>query len=286
MHPRPRSQLIFSFFLFYFHFRYCLLANNSLGLQAFFTRVEFHKLEGSSIQTVFVNSIIKCCFKCQRFSDCVALNIVTLPNQDGLYECVLLRKEAGDSTRPLTASHLYHHYTLRLMPPPNSIHWPGDQRYKINTSPVCFGTKDSSFGRFYIKQNMTITAIKLVHLSGYLMCNVLQDSCKSNWGCAAYTTTRNNSYEDRLYTIITDHQDHKILPKDEFIKSFVSLSYSLPGITSQSPELLFTNFTTPMNVTAVQEFRIWYGQDLVNKSESNNEGNACVEVYVYGNETV
>ncbi|XP_031559478.1 uncharacterized protein LOC116295712 isoform X2 [Actinia tenebrosa] len=249
MHPRPRSQLIFSFFLFYFHFRYCLLANNSLGLQAFFTRVEFHKLEGSSIQTVFVNSIIKCCFKCQRFSDCVALNIVTLPNQDGLYECVLLRKEAGDSTRPLTASHLYHHYTLRLM-------------------------------------NMTITAIKLVHLSGYLMCNVLQDSCKSNWGCAAYTTTRNNSYEDRLYTIITDHQDHKILPKDEFIKSFVSLSYSLPGITSQSPELLFTNFTTPMNVTAVQEFRIWYGQDLVNKSESNNEGNACVEVYVYGNETV
>jgi hypothetical protein len=37
-----------------------------------------------------------------------------------------------------------------------------------------------------------------------------------------------------------------------------------------------------MNVTAGQEYRIWYGQDLVNESEDNNEGTACVDVFMYG----
>lgn len=171
---------------------------------------------------------------------------------------------------------------FKFQPPSGPTHWPGGPWYKINSSPVCFGSKDSAFGRFYIKQNMTVTAIKLVHLSGYVTCNDKLESARSNWGCGFYTTGGNVTFEDRLYTIITDHQDHKIFPQDEFIKSFQSLSYNLPGgITSKSPELFFTNFT-PMNVTAGQEYRIWYGQDLINRSEDNNEGNVCAEVYLYG----
>lgn len=113
MYLRPRNQFFFSVFIFYFYFRHSLLANDSL--EAFFTRVEFHKLEGNPIQTMFVDSVFKCCWKCQRFPDCVALNIVVQPNKDGLYECVLLRDKTGDATRPLTPSLLHHHYNIRLM---------------------------------------------------------------------------------------------------------------------------------------------------------------------------
>jgi hypothetical protein len=146
---------------------------------------------------------------------------------------------------------------------------------KINASPVCFGAKDSSFGRFYIKENgIVTTAVKLVHLSGYVSCHDENNATRSNWGCA--------STSGFLNTIITNNTDQKILPQDEFITNVNSLAYGISGFDPQSAELVFKNFTTPLAVTVGQEYRIWYGQDLKNVSEANNEGTACVDVYMFG----
>lgn len=113
MYLRARKRFVFSVFVVYFNFRYSLLANESL--EAYFTRVEFRKLEGSTIQTVFVDSVIRCCWKCQRLPDCVALNILAQPNEDGLHECVLLKNDTGNVDRTLTDSKFHHHYTLHFM---------------------------------------------------------------------------------------------------------------------------------------------------------------------------
>jgi hypothetical protein len=88
---------------------------------------------------------------------------------------------------------------------------------------------------------------------------------------------------DLLLTIITDNQDQKILPQDKFLVDERTLSYRLPGFTSKSPELIFEEFTTPMGVTAGQEYRIWYGEDLTDANENDNgERTACVDVFMYG----
>jgi hypothetical protein len=55
----------------------------------------------------------------------------------------------------------------------------------------------------------------------------------------------------------------------------------MPVFHARSPELVF-NFTKPMRVTAGQEYRIWYGQDLKDLYETNNEGTACVDVLMCG----
>jgi hypothetical protein len=106
----------------------------------------------------------------------------------------------------------------------------------------------------------------------------LYPSTRSNWGCAAVYRQRT----DKLLTIITDNQNRKLLPQDEFIENFERLEYNLPSFTSKSPEIVFKNFSTPLDVMAGQEFRIWYGQDLKKISVDNNEGTSCTDVYMYG----
>ena len=49
-----------------------------------------------------------------------------------------------------------------------------------------------------------------------------------------------------------------------------SVYYSLPGHTPDSPELLFDNFTTPLPVTAGQEFAVWFDEDFDSCGDSDN----------------
>lgn len=41
---------------------------------------------------------------------------------------------------------------------------------KLNTAPVCFGTKDNQFGSFKVPSGGNIGKMKLVHLYGYVSC--------------------------------------------------------------------------------------------------------------------
>ena len=48
-----------------------------------------------------------------------------------------------------------------------------------------------------------------------------------------------------------------------------------------STELTFNKLPSPLPVLIDQEFQIWYGQDLVDCSESNNSGQMYVDVYAW-----
>lgn len=52
----------------------------------------------------------------------------------------------------------------------------------------------------------------------------------------------------------------------------------VPGYTSVSPELVLS-FFNPYSVQSGQELRLWYGEDVMNVSEGDNGGTACVDIY-------
>ena len=149
---------------------------------------------------------------------------------------------------------------------------------KVNISPVCFGARDNSYGVFKIPITGQVISFKLVYRSGYLNC-VRASRHRSNWGCKALRPPRN------LAVFITDHLKKRILPTSSALfrnmrnPCATGIFYSVPGVTSDSPELGFNNFSSPMTVTVGQEFQIWYGEDLTNCTEQDNKGHTCADIY-------
>lgn len=128
------------------------------------------------------------------------------------------------------------------------------------------GAKDNQPGKFFTPMVGKISALRLVHISGKVGCS-RHDS--SRWGC------EDSSY---LYILITDDQNSVVFPENYKGQS----PYTLPGFTSNSPELLFT-FSIPLEVTADQEYRVWYSEDLFSLSESDNypEENCMRVIVIY-----
>lgn len=100
-----------SLLLVVLYFFFCYSQNKDF-LETVLTRVAFNKLEGKSIKVIFVNSILKCALRCQRFPECLSLNVADQPNKDGLYKCVFFRNKTSRSNGLLKPSKFYHHYTL------------------------------------------------------------------------------------------------------------------------------------------------------------------------------
>ena len=46
-----------------------------------------------------------------------------------------------------------------------------------------------------------------------------------------------------------------------------------------SPELVLSVFSSPLSVTSGQELRLWYGEDLGNSGDSENDGTSCSDVF-------
>ena len=44
-------------------------------------------------------------------------------------------------------------------------------------------------------------------------------------------------------------------------------------------ELVFTDFAKPFYFQRGSELRIWYGEDLKNSDDADNQGRVCVDVY-------
>lgn len=122
--------------------------------------------------------------------------------------------------------------------------------------------KDDKPGKFFTPMTGKISAFKLVYISGKVGCTS-QDI--SNWGCGD---------SDHLWTVITDGQNNVVFPEN-----YSNQPYILPGLTGNSPELLFT-FSSPMEVTAGQEYKVWYTEDLlsVQAEDDNYSGSTCMKV--------
>ena len=149
-----------------------------------------------------------------------------------------------------------------------------DQWEKQNTSPVCFGAKDGQFGRFYVKSGYRkLAAVRLVHLYGYVSCDTRHVSYWSYWGCGLMGWGLG-----KINVGITTSGNHVLLPPRQFIVNDGAKWSQVPGYNSLSPELVLS-FFSPSRVNHHQELRVWYGEDLMNTSEGDNGGTACVDVY-------
>ena len=133
---------------------------------------------------------------------------------------------------------------------------------KLNDSPVCYGAKGDSYGSFTYGKNIFVSAFKLVFLRGYVSCG---RNRKSNWCC--------DPNKPNICTLITDGHNNVLVPESGKISS-----YRIPGYTSSSPDLVICR-DTPLCVFSTTEIRLWYIEDLLNKSESDNSGKTCADVY-------
>ena len=124
---------------------------------------------------------------------------------------------------------------------------------------VCMYGKGDKPGVFFAPMTGKIHSIRLVHISGKVSCTPTDES---NWG-----------YRSLIDTILTDKDNKVVYPEDQ-----KAHYYRLPGFTGNSPELVLT-LTSPLVVTAGQEYRLWYWEDLINSSEEDNKpGPSCMKV--------
>ena len=135
----------------------------------------------------------------------------------------------------------------------------------------CSGAKHNSYNEVtYSGKDNFIGAVKLVHRSGYVGCYA---SAHSNWGCAPWRTD--------IFTVVTDVKNQVMYPAPRISPLQGSGWYKLPGFTSSSPELVLSDFGHPTYLTHGTKLRIWYAEDLLGKTESDNHGRTCYQVYVY-----
>ena len=141
---------------------------------------------------------------------------------------------------------------------------------KLNTVPVCFGAKDDQFGSFKVEIDGSVNSVKLVHVSGEVTCTKWW-----LWGPAADAWSKFGCIKAslELNTLITTATNDILLPESQ------ESSYTLPGYHPDSTEIVFTNISTPLRLSSGQQLRVWYGEDLRNVSEHDNEGRSCVDVY-------
>ena len=146
----------------------------------------------------------------------------------------------------------------------------------MTPSTVCFGARDDSYGFFRTSKAGNIITFKLTYRSGYVTCDARKSSFHSKWGCLW-----NHLIPNQMATLITDKNRNLLLPKSNFLSDYWDCKfYSLPWATTESPQLLFDNLSTPLTVETNQEFQIWYSEDLFKWGYGDNGyEKTCVAVY-------
>ncbi|XP_029201495.2 uncharacterized protein LOC114965934 isoform X2 [Acropora millepora] len=135
---------------------------------------------------------------------------------------------------------------------------------RLNSNPVCFAAKDNQFGAFVVEVGGHIDAVKLIHFHGQVSCNVSKGRW-SNWGCGRRT----------LSVFLTNSTDHILIPKLEG----GAFKYKIEGYNSNSSEIIWKDFSSPIRLSSGQELRLWHGADLMDHGESNNNGTSCSDVF-------
>lgn len=141
---------------------------------------------------------------------------------------------------------------------------------KLNKSPVCFGAKGNQYGRFSYSQNVFVSQFMLVHRTGTVTCNDRTKIHYSYWGCTPNHTS--------IAVVLTDEQNRILAPAASTVNSKTGW-YNLAGYTSSSSALVFCAPKKPHCIFSNSELRLWYGEDLMGNTESDNDGKTCADVY-------
>ena len=143
----------------------------------------------------------------------------------------------------------------------------------MTTNPVCYGARGSSPGSFKVTQSAQITEVKLIHFSGYVKCGV--NLPESYWACACCYKT------DTVLTLITDANNNPLFPSRQFNTRIGHNEISLPGFYYKSLELVLPSpIGPPIRVSKGDILKIWFGEDFVKFTDSNNSGQHCVHVFL------
>ena len=140
----------------------------------------------------------------------------------------------------------------------------------IQAQNVCYETMGDKYGTFKIKQDCQLEAMRLSHVSGKLRC--LVGDTFSRWGCRV---PFDKNCPNCLATILVNSTDKKRFLPDGPLSKYGD--YGLAGFNEDDDVMIFKK---KVNLTAGQEFQIWYSEDFVNGREDNNFGIHCVDVDV------
>ena len=144
---------------------------------------------------------------------------------------------------------------------------------------VCVEGKDDKPGSFQLSSEPSrcLTGIKLRHRSGKMVCSLILGVVLADgvWGC---------SLMDRpLNMLVTDVDNNVLLPEHQSTQyaNNAGFYYDLPGYNPTSPEL--TLLASPNMSLHLQPgnstLKIWYGEDLKNKDDGDNDKGICVDVF-------
>lgn len=81
-----------------------------------------------------------------------------------------------------------------------------------------------------------------------------------------------------MSVIITDNTNNVKLPGSDKFAPLYKIWNSI-GMDAKSKELVFPTPTNTLSVVSGEQYRIWFGQDLDNQSDTDNGGKVCVDVY-------
>lgn len=143
---------------------------------------------------------------------------------------------------------------------------------KANDLPVCFSAKGNQHGTINTPWYGKVGAVKLVHLYGFVTCHKHNADNWSFWGCGHGL--------NQVNVVMTRSNNQIILPANQFIRNAAGKWYKVPGYDSFSPEIILSVFSNPPYLPAGTQLRVWYGEDLVNYTEADNDGRVCTDVYV------
>jgi hypothetical protein len=140
---------------------------------------------------------------------------------------------------------------------------------------VCIEAKGNQYGSFSIGVACHVLNFKLVYVSGDGVSLVSARDKKGYWGSTYY-----NNKDIHLH--ITDTSNERISPPANFplYNRWGMMAYQLPGVTNMDPKLTFPELSPPLAVTAGQQFRIWFGEDLTDQHEDDNSGVTCADVWI------
>lgn len=144
-------------------------------------------------------------------------------------------------------------------------------KIKVNTKPVCIGTKNDSFGVFYTPFNAAVKSFQLVHISGGVAWGG-ELKWRGMWG---------DLLDNHIELHITDSKNKRLAPPGNYTMAVPEyLRYDLPGQLNNATSIRMPEFNPRLMASKNEEFRIWYGQDLVKKEEDNSHGATCKDVYM------
>lgn len=140
---------------------------------------------------------------------------------------------------------------------------------------MCFGAKGNDYGQFKAAKGGKLRKIKLVHLNGYVSCVSPSPVYWSHWGCGSF---QHSGSKDFIVVALTNEGDKILFPPSELGKDS-SHSVLVPGYSSYSPELVMSIYDTPVSISAGQNLRLWYIEDLEDSTEGDNHGRVCADIY-------